>query len=160
MTTTQPHLVDPPTPRAVKPQPFEWYLGRLFYRQPGETAAQAWTVRVLSCALVLPVALTALIDLGRCLGFLIGKSWSLMKISRETASHETQTEENSPVVVTSSQGVQTNTPLLCSTTVQTAHAPVARHTEVQTELPAQSRETQERVKLWYYLKNISERADL
>ena len=55
-----------------EPRKFEWNLGRLLYKQNGETETRAWTVRVLSLALVFPAVLTALVDLGRGLGFLIG----------------------------------------------------------------------------------------
>ncbi len=61
---------------------FEWNLGRLLYKQPGETEAHAWTVRVLSVLFVLPVGLTAIVDVGRRLAFSAnlcnGKSWSLI----------------------------------------------------------------------------------
>lgn len=69
---------------------FESNLGRLFSRQAGESKERAWTIAILSSVLVLPVVLTAIVDLGRGLGFLIGnqsaaaakyfdgKSWSLI----------------------------------------------------------------------------------
>jgi len=69
---------------------FESNLGRLYSRLEGETKAHAWTVGILSTVLVLPVVLTAIVDLGRAIGFVIGnknptvakyfdgKSWSLL----------------------------------------------------------------------------------
>lgn len=50
---------------------FESYTGKLL-RQEGQTKAKAWTIRVLSVGLVLPVVITAIVDLGRGLGFIIG----------------------------------------------------------------------------------------
>ncbi len=69
---------------------FEWNTGRLFYHQEGHSQTRTWAVRVLSVLFVLPVVLTALVDLGRGLGYLVGnkvesvgkiftgKSWSLI----------------------------------------------------------------------------------
>lgn len=70
---------------------FEWNLGRLLFQREGESNARAWTVRVLSILFVFPVVLTAIVDLGRRLGYAIGnvsptvgkyfdgKSWSLIE---------------------------------------------------------------------------------
>lgn len=51
---------------------FEWNVGRLFKHEEGHSKARTWAVRVLSVALVLPLVLTVIVDLGRGLGFMIG----------------------------------------------------------------------------------------
>jgi hypothetical protein len=64
------------------PTNFEWNVGRLFSREPGKSEARTWAVRILSTLFVLPLVLTAIVDIGRRLaysaGFVDGKSFSLI----------------------------------------------------------------------------------
>ena len=57
----------------VTAKKFESNLGRLYSRLEGETKAHAWAVGIISTVLVLPVLLTAIVDLGRVIGFTIAK---------------------------------------------------------------------------------------
>jgi hypothetical protein len=69
------------TPQTNKSN-FEWNVARLYAHEQGHSELRTWAVRILSTLLVFPVALTAIVDIGRRIGFALGmncgKSFSLI----------------------------------------------------------------------------------